>query len=141
MSITIPAHEVRKGDVIDFGGQPFTVKRNDPHPTVAEVTTIWGCCHPHACYDHSAIIANPDTLFNVQRPDPDPVVTVSTYSVEVDGEQAGFVSVTNGKFIGYNFGDRTSADPAPNGRIQPTLEDAVAVIASCHRARRESVTA
>ena len=70
-TITIPAREVKAGDVIDFGGQPFTVKRNDKHADVADVYTFWGSVHQRGIFDHSALIIHPEQLLTVTRPDPD----------------------------------------------------------------------
>jgi len=70
-TITIPAYKVQAGDVIDFGGQPFTVRSTDQHPTVPEVFNIWGSGHENSIYNHSTVHVSPDQLITVTRPDPD----------------------------------------------------------------------
>ena len=70
-TITIPASEVKAGDVIDFGGLPFTVRSTDQHPTVPEVFNIWGSAHENSIYNHSAVHVSPDQPITVTRPDPD----------------------------------------------------------------------
>ena len=71
-TITIPAREVKAGDVIDFGGQPFTVAETDLHPDqylCRGLLYLRGSIHGLGYT--SSITIDVDTPLNVQRPDPD----------------------------------------------------------------------
>ncbi len=71
-SIIIPAREVKAGDVIDFGGQPFTVAETDLHPDqylCRGLLYLRGSIHGLGYT--SSITIDVDTPLNVQRPDPD----------------------------------------------------------------------
>ena len=71
-TITIPAREVKKDDVIDFGGQPFTVAETDLHPDqylCRGLLYLRGSIHGLGYT--SSITIDVGTPLNVQRPDPD----------------------------------------------------------------------
>jgi len=72
MQMQVQAKDARKDDVIDFGGQPFTVAETDLHPyqhLCRGLLYLRGSIHGLGYT--SSITIDVDTPLNVQRPDPD----------------------------------------------------------------------
>ena len=68
-SITIPAREVEKDDVIDFGGQPITVAwSNSAYREDLWVLGIGTKYDPEPVH---GLLVGADDMFTVTRPDPD----------------------------------------------------------------------
>ncbi len=68
-TITIPAREVEKDDVIDFGGQPITVAwSNSAYREDLWVLGIGTKYDPEPVH---GLLVGADDMFTVTRPDPD----------------------------------------------------------------------
>ena len=97
MSITITARQIRPGDVIDFGGQPMTVMRSEPHPDPERVSDLWYLHIVDPWYaaqygDHGTQLGvRADAVYAVQRPDADEALVEAAARAMCAAEaEAGF---------------------------------------------------